>query len=524
MKPAMPSLVSRAARRIAGAVTATAADLAAGLAFGSRGLCLLPAATLLAFWAGGSWAMLAFASVIPVVAVLGGRITDPPDGERTNRDGLTGLVLRGGVVLRLDQGLVSPGRTTACLVVEIDEFRRVSERLGAAQADDVLRRMGERLTVTCRAGDTVGRLRGAGFAMALAPVRRIDLEVVLQLAERLQATVAEPLATTAGTVHVTASVGFCLPTRAPAAGGESLLQAAERAAAEAHRAGPSAIRAYSGEIDRKLSAREALVCEAEEALASGRVVPWFQPQLCTESGRITGFEALARWEDPERGVIPPYEFLPALEQAGMLERLGETMLNQSLRALRTWDRTGLAIPAVGVNFSPVELRNPSLVDRIRWELDGFDLAPERLTIEVLETVVAGQGDDMIVRNLHGLAELGCRIDLDDFGTGHASIGAVRRFPIARVKIDRSFIAGIEDDPEAHKMVSAILGMAERLGLDTVAEGVETSGQHALLAQLGCGHVQGFGIGRPMGFDDAVVWATRLQTRLETTPLIARKAG
>ena len=370
----------------------------------------------------------------------------------------------------------------------------------------------------------MGRLHGAGFGVALAPVPRADLEVVLQLSERLQAAVAEPVVTTGGTAHLTASIGFCLPARAPGPSGEALLEAAERAAAEAQRAGPAAVRAYSGGLRRRHTTCDALITDAEGALATGQIVPFFQPQLCTDTGRITGFEALARWNHPERGIVPPYEFLPALEQAGMLERLGQCMLHQSLQALRTWDRSGMEIPAVGVNFSPEELRNPGLVERIRWELDGFDLAPGRLTIEVLETVVAGQGDDMIVRNLLGLAELGCRIDLDDFGTGHASIGAIHRFPISRVKIDRSFIAGIEDDAEAHKMVSAILSMAERLGLDTVAEGVETPGQHAILAQLGCGHVQGFGIAKPMAYDDAVVWTARFQSRVGAPPQIARRAG
>ena len=493
-------------------------------AFHPRAMSFLPAATLGAHWMGGMGAMAALAALVPVAAALA--LRSPAPG-RAERDGLTGLVMRQGVAARLEHALgghAGHGRTTACLVIEVDEFRRTADRIGMARADDVLRRVGERLAVTCRAGDAVGRLGGAAFAVALAPVGRADLEVVLHLAERLQAAVAEPVLTPGGAVHLTASVGFCLASRAPAPGGEAMIEAAERAASEARRAGPAAVRAYSEEIGRRLSARHALAGGAEEALAQGWIVPWFQPQLCTDTGRITGFEALARWCDPDRGVVSPAEFLPALEQAGLLERLGETMLHQSLQALRAWDRAGMSIPSVAVNFSPEELRNPGLVERIRWELDGFDLEPSRLTVEVLETVVAGRGDDVIVRNLHGLTELGCRIDLDDFGTGHASIGAIRRFPIARVKIDRSFVAGIEDDPEQHRMVAAILGMAEQLGLDTLAEGVETPGQHALLAQLGCGHVQGFGIARPMPFDDAVVWAARLKARVEAPPPITRRAG
>ena len=497
---------------------------------GPRVMSALPAATIGAHSVGGVGAMMAFALLVPAAVALTLRARPPARGSaigRAERDGLTGLVMRAGVAAWLDEvldGRAGRGRTTACLVIEVDEFRRTADRVGMAMADEVLRRVGERLADTCRAGDAVGRLGGATFAVALAPVWRADLEIVLQLAERLQAAVAEPVSTAGGTVHLTASVGFCLPSRAPRPGGEAMIEAAERAAAEARRAGPAAVRAYSEEIGRRLSARHALAGGAEEALAQGWIVPWFQPQLCTDTGTITGFEALARWCDPVRGVVSPAEFLPALEQAGLLERLGETMLHQSLQALRAWDRAGMSVPSVAVNFSPEELRNPGLLDRIRWEIDGFDLAPHRLTIEVLETVVAGRGDDVIVRNLLGLAELGCRIDLDDFGTGHASIGAIRRFPVARVKIDRSFVSGIEDDPAQRRMVAAILGMAEQLGLDTLAEGVETPGQHALLAQLGCGHVQGFGIARPMPFDDAVVWASRLKARIGAPPTIARRAG
>ena len=492
---------------------------------GPRTMSFLPLATIAAYAAGGESAMLVMGGLVPI-AVAAGLAADARGYDGVERDGLTGLVLRQGVVLRLDHALdgeAGRGRTTACLVIEIDEYRRTVDHIGTEAADDVLRRVGERVAVTCRSGDAVGRLGGAAFAVALAPVGRANLEAVLHLAERLQAAVAEPVVTPSGTVHLTASVGFCLPSRAGRPGGAGLLEAAERAAAEARRAGPAAVRSYCEDIGRKLSARSALATSAPDALANGWIVPWFQPQLCTDTGKITGFEALARWCEPERGVVSPAEFLPALEQAGLMERLGEVMLRQSLHALRAWDRAGMSVPSVAVNFSPVELRNPRLLDRVRWDLDGYDLEAERLTVEVLETVVAGQGDDVILRNLHGLADLGCRIDLDDFGTGHASIGAIRRFPIARVKIDRSFVAGIEDDPEAHRLVSAILGMAERLGLETLAEGVETPGQHAILAQLGCGHVQGFGIARPMPFDDAMVWVSRLASRVDT-PTIVRRTG
>jgi EAL domain-containing protein (putative c-di-GMP-specific phosphodiesterase class I) len=163
------------------------------------------------------------------------------------------------------------------------------------------------------------------------------------------------------------------------------------------------------------------------------------------------------------------------------------------------------VPAVAVNFSTDELRDPQLPDRLRWTLDRFQLAPSRLTVEVLESVVAGDGDEVIASNISRIAAMGCGVDLDDFGTGNASITAIRRFALNRLKIDRSFVREVDQNREQQKLVTAILSLAERLGLETLAEGVETPGEHALLAQLGCGHVQGYVIARPMPVEDLLPW-------------------
>jgi EAL domain-containing protein (putative c-di-GMP-specific phosphodiesterase class I) len=218
-------------------------------------------------------------------------------------------------------------------------------------------------------------------------------------------------------------------------------------------------------------------------------------------------------------MISPADFLPAIEQAGMLERLADVMLYHTLTALKAWDAAGIIVPQVGVNFSGVELNNPKIVEKVKWELDRFDLAPDRLSIEILETVIAGAPDDMITRNINGLVAMGCRVDLDDFGTGHASISSIRRFAVTRIKIDRSFVIKADRDPEQQRMISAILTMAERLNLETLAEGVETVGEHALLAQLGCDHVQGFGIGKPMPFHETLDWIAKHEAKLQDTPQI-----
>jgi EAL domain-containing protein (putative c-di-GMP-specific phosphodiesterase class I) len=283
------------------------------------------------------------------------------------------------------------------------------------------------------------------------------------------------------------------------------------------------MRVYSPQMHRAKVARHALMDEARDALELGHILPWFQPQISTDTGAVTGFEALARWQHPERGMISPPEFLPALERAGLMDRLGEVMLYHAFTALRAWDRAGKTVPSVGVNFSAAELRNPTLLDRIAWELDRFDLDAGRLTVEVLESVIATSQDDMTQRNIAGLAGLGCTIDLDDFGTGHASITSLRQFAISRIKIDRSFVMKVDQDRDQQQMVSAILTMAEQLGLDTLAEGIETAGEHSMLAQLGCRNVQGYGIGRPMPFADTLDWLHAHDKKLSAPPLI-RGAG
>ncbi|WP_349237603.1 EAL domain-containing protein [Sulfitobacter sp. 15WGC] len=202
-----------------------------------------------------------------------------------------------------------------------------------------------------------------------------------------------------------------------------------------------------------------------------------------------------------------------------MERLAEVMMYHAFAALKAWDGSGTVVPQIGVNFAGGELANPRLIDKITWELDRFDLSPDRLAIEVLETVVASTADDVITRNINALRKLGCRIDLDDFGTGHASIASIRRFSVSRIKIDRSFVMKADRDPDQQRMISAILTMAERLGIETLAEGVETVGEHVLLAQLGCDHVQGFGIARPMPFEQTLDWIARHNAKLQDVPRI-----
>ena len=485
----------------------------------------VPALTLAAFWLGGEKVLILVALGAPLVFAMAGAFR-LNDGEVVDLpDALTGLSLRQQIVGSLDivlrDGPVS-GRTTACLVMLFDGMDQLVDRHGRAAQTEVLARTAERISAALREGDLVARLEGGGFAVALSPVRRLDLETVVQLATRLQAAVSVPVSVNATRLYVSCSVGFCLAARAPALHGKALLDAAQLAADDAARHGPGAIRAYAPEMSRHRADREALREELEQALDEGHIRAHFQPQVSTDTGAITGFEALARWYHPEKGLIAPAEFLPLLEAAGLSERLGEVMLYNALSALTRWDKLGLSVPTVAVNFSSSELRNPRLTDKLKWELDRFDLKPSRLSVEILENVVAETDNDVIVSNIAALAQMGCGIDLDDFGTGHASITSIRRFAVRRIKIDRSFVTKVDADRDQQKMVAAILSMAEQLGLATLAEGVETPAEHAMLAQLGCGDVQGFGIARPMPVDETMDWIARHRARLARAPRIGQR--
>lgn len=486
----------------------------------------LPAVTLAAFWIGGERVLLMVALGLPLLFLLAGAFRFHEQPPPALIEGYNGLAFRPQMIAQLDRILRDApvtGRNTACLVLQFDDADLMLDRHGRAAQTEMIARSAERICAALREGDIVARLEGGGLAVALAAQRRLDLEGLVQMAARLQAAISPPISIDAARHYVSCSIGFCLGAQLADASGAALLDAAQVAADEALRNGPGALRGFSTEMPRKRADREALRAMLEHALDTGEIRAHFQPQLCTDTGAVSGFEALARWHHPERGIVPPIEFLGALEDAGLSERLGETMLFEALSALTRWDRAGENVPTVAVNFSAAELRNPRLVERIQWELDRFDLAPERLTVEVLETVVAGTENDMIVRNIAALARLGCGIDLDDFGTGHAGITNIRRFSVRRLKIDRSFVTRVDEDREQQRIVSAILSLAEQLGLATLAEGVETPGEHAMLAQLGCGHVQGFGIGRPMPFEQTQAWMADHRARNPAPPRIGHRA-
>lgn len=488
---------------------------------GPQALAFFPAISTAAYLFAGEKGLITTACLAPLlyIAASGGQ------SGRTNPKTIHRILQKADFNQIVEQSFRTirlRGQRSAAFSIAIDEFDELLVRHGSAAAETVVQCVGERLVSVFRDNDIIGQMADARFAVAAAGTRHLDLELCIQISGRIQNAIEQPILVDGMSIYVTASVGFCLHARAPGGTGRAWLAASVTALREARRQGPSTIRAYSREMHKETTSRTQLREEVAEALNAGHIQPWFQPQISTDTGKITGFEALARWDHPQRGLLQPGEFLPAVEEAGLIERLTEVMMYNAFTALKTWDAERVDIPKVGVNFSGTELKNPKLSEKIKWELDRFELRPNRLSIEVLETVVANGADDVITRNIVTLGKMGCQIDLDDFGTGHASITSIARFSVGRIKIDRSFVSRSDRDPEQQKMIAAIITMAERLGVETLAEGIETVGEHVLLAQLGCNHVQGYGIARPMPFSKTLAWIAKHNAKLLDMPRISNK--
>lgn len=490
---------------------------------GPAALAFVPALCLSAFWIGGEQALVALALILPLIVAGINAFAANPSRKGLWRPG--GLLSKDQFETVLEKVFADArlkGENSACFAVVLDDFTQLLDLHGQAAANHVAQQFCSRVLSMIRSNDCATRMGGNRMMVVLHPARQLDLEACIQMSGRMQNAVEDPIMLNGTGVYMSCSIGFCLSSNITDGSAIDWQEAANNALLEAQQNGPSTIRAFSSQTRRRAQVRINLRKEFEAALDSGEIRPWFQPQISTDTGRISGFEALARWEHPKKGVLAPNVFLPFAEQAELMDRLGQAMRHHSFSAMRDWDRSMLSVPRIGINFSSDELRNPGLIDRLKWELDQFDLTPDRLAVEVLETVFSRRPDDVITRNVTGLAAMGCCIDLDDFGTGHASIGSIKRFNVSRIKIDRSFVAKADLDPSQQQLASAILMMAERLHLETLAEGVETPGEHALMAQLGCDHVQGFGIGKPMPFEKTKDWITSYRNKVDGVPKIGRK--
>ncbi len=391
---------------------------------------------------------------------------------------------------------------TAVLRVDLDRFMVLREALGARSCDEVLRIAARRIRKAMRAGDFAAYLGQDDFVVVASALD--DANDAAMIAARVQAALGKPFSISGGARRLSCGIGVTLLSDdRPEA--ERALANAEIALAEAQAAGPGNVRYFREGMRLEVERREALFAELLSGLDAGQILPHFQPQVEVATGAFCGFEALVRWQHPLHGLLEPEAFLDFAEQTDLTERIGELVLSRSLEALKAWDAAGLAVPRVGVNFALAQLGDPRLIEKIKWETERFGIDPERIAIEVLETVLIRNDAELVVRNLRGLASAGFHVELDDFGTGHASIANLRRFMVNRIKIDRSFIADIEVSEEQQTLTASMIAMAHALGIGTLAEGVETEAALAMLERLGCDQAQGYLVARPMSLAETLLW-------------------
>lgn len=397
------------------------------------------------------------------------------------------------------------------LLLRLENLPLLTQRLGQAGISHLMVHLSMRLGTAIRPHDPVEIAAPGTFSIRVQA--RHDAEA-MAIARRVQAQ-GQTMLSVAGQEVTPVLTGALI------AGDAGMTDQARRRLAAIPASGLGQISLFDAD---SRTAPQALPVSVAEAAAHGQLVAYFQPQLCCNSGRVTGFEALVRWNHPSRGILPPAAFMPGMTDADH-DALTQAMLRQALDALKVWDAAGHPVPTVSVNISNAELGKAGFVSALLWELDRRDIAPQRLVLEILESVGPVTTNPRTRQNLARLAAAGCRLDLDDFGTGYASLDAIRQFGIHRIKIDRSFVMACDIDPAQQRMVLAILALAERLEIATLAEGVETREEHSFLAQLGCDEVQGYAIARPMPLDDTLRFLTQHAGRVGALPrLDPRKAG
>ncbi len=414
-----------------------------------------------------------------------------------HHDALTDLPNRVLLRERLAEAVadLGAGQRLAVFFLDLDNFKSVNDTLGHQFGDALLKTVASRLLGCVDARVTVARISGDEFAIILSGLTQISDAATL--AQRIGEAVRTPCDLTGHAVLTDTSIGIAV---APDDGVEPdvLLKNADLALYRAKADGRGTYRFFEPEMDAIVKARRTLESELRMALAEGQFMLQFQPILSLKDNVISCCEALVRWQHPERGLIPPAEFIPVAEEIGLIVPIGEWVLRKACADAAHWPHD----VKVAVNLSPIQMGSPNLVPTVINALASSGLPANRLELEITESVMM-QNTEATLAALHRLRELGVKISMDDFGTGFSALGYLRRFPFDKLKIDRSFICDLSNNDDALAIVRAVTTMAASLGMITTAEGVETADQMAQVRMLGCNEVQGFYISRPQTIDNIV---------------------
>jgi len=384
----------------------------------------------------------------------------------------------------------------AVIFLDLDHFKTINDSLGHHCGDRILAEMGKRLKRTVREVDTVARLGGDEFVVLLTALQ--DSAQAAAICKKLLAELALPYLTGGAELRLTVSAGISV---FPEDGADfsRLIMNADAAMYHAKAMGRNNTQFFIDEMNRRAAGLLSMENRLRGAIEHGELILHYQPQLDLWSGAIIGVEALVRWRDPERGLIPPSEFIPVAEERGLIGEIGAWVLREACRQNQSWQRAGLPRLPIAVNISASQFRQDNLMELVRGTLRDTGLEPRYLELEVTESAVMHDAERLI-STLEELRSLGVFLAVDDFGTGYSSLSYLKRFPIDKIKIDRSFVCDIPGDKDDYSIVRAIIGLGKQLGLKVVAEGVETQVQLDALRESNCDHYQGFFFSRPVDAD------------------------
>ena len=422
--------------------------------------------------------------------------------RRADRDGLTGLPNRALVVDRLDHALLRADRTegdVGVLFADLDRFKLVNDTLGHETGDRLLLEVATRLSRSIRLGDTVGRLGGDEF---VAICEDVTPEALYTIAQRFSEAIAEPVWIDGREIVCSASVGMALA--GPGARAQQLLRDADQAMYRAKEQGRSRIEVF----DDNLRARTLQRAETETALRLAvkkhQLVLHYQPIIGLSGEGVVSVEALVRWQHPQRGLVPPGDFLPLAEETGLIVSIGEWVVGEACRQLMAWrlEHPTLRHLHMGVNLSSRQLVEDGFVENLTNVIAATGIEGESISLEITESALLKDGP-LAVSTLEAAHKLGPRLLIDDFGTGYSSLAYLRRYPFDALKIDPTFVRDLAGSPEDRAIVASVISMAHSLGMATIGEGVETAEQRAVLGELGCDMLQGYLISRALPADEIV---------------------
>lgn len=406
------------------------------------------------------------------------------------KDSLTGLYNRNYFMEYLNKRIrfhrTNPG-AVILMFLDLDQFKKINDTLGHKAGDDLLHQVAQRLSKLIRGVDLIGRWGGDEFVIVMSG--DINLKSATKRAEDILKKLAQPLDISGHSLTVLTSIGIAISPNG-SINGDKLLQHADMAMYKAKQGGRNTFRIFSEDMEETAHQQFRLEFALPNAISQGQLFLQYQPKVHCESSDILGFEALLRWEHPEQGLIPPGEFIPVIEDSSLIVQVGEWVVEEAFRQLAHWKKQGLKLLPVAINISGRHLHTPGLVDFIQIQSHKYHIPTSLIELEITEGVLTGNTEESIAA-MAALKESGIKLSIDDFGTGYSSLSYLKRFPIDVLKIDRAFISECASNPEDAAICSAIITVGRNIGLQTIAEGVETREQLDFLTSHGCDAYQGF---------------------------------